>query len=47
MRQFKTSFLWQFSGGFVLGAVALLTLQPAEGQRTFAGHVSHAVEAVL
>ncbi len=25
----KSSFLWQFAGGFVLGAAGLLVLQPA------------------
>lgn len=30
MRAFKTSFLWQFAGGFVLGAVGLVALQPAD-----------------
>jgi hypothetical protein len=28
-RLFKSSFLWQFAGGFMLGAVGLLTLVPA------------------
>lgn len=27
-RLFKSSFLWQFAGGFVLGAVGLFTLAP-------------------
>ncbi|WBH15213.1 hypothetical protein [Sphingomonas radiodurans] len=27
-RILKSSFLWQFAGGFVLGAVGLLTLNP-------------------
>ena len=26
----KSSFLWQFAGGFVLGAIGLVALQPAE-----------------
>lgn len=30
MRGFKNSFIQQFAGGFVLGAVALIALQPAE-----------------
>lgn len=28
-RLLKSSFVWQFAGGFVLGAVGLLTLHPA------------------
>ena len=28
MRLFKTSFFWQFAGGFALGAVGLFALQP-------------------
>jgi hypothetical protein len=38
MKSFKNSFAWQFAGGFVLGAVGLFALQPAEATRTFAGH---------
>ena len=30
IRLLKTSFVWQFAGGFVLGAVGLLALHPAE-----------------
>jgi hypothetical protein len=26
----KSSFVWQFAGGFVLGAIGLVALQPAE-----------------
>jgi hypothetical protein len=29
----KSGFLWQFAGGFALGAVALVTLHPTEGAR--------------
>ncbi|WP_019515433.1 hypothetical protein [Sphingomonas sp. Mn802worker] len=29
MRLFKTSFFWQFAGGFAIGAAGLLALQPA------------------
>ena len=36
MRSFKNSFLQQFAGGFVLGAVALLAFQPAEATRNLA-----------
>ncbi|OWK31741.1 hypothetical protein [Sphingomonas mucosissima] len=28
-RFLKSSFLWQFAGGFTLGAIGLLTLTPA------------------
>jgi len=34
----KSSFFWQFSGGFVLGAIGLLALQPAEARQAFASH---------
>lgn len=27
---FKSSFVWQFAGGFMLGAIGLVALQPAE-----------------
>ena len=27
---FKSSFLWQFAGGFVLGAIGLFAFQPAQ-----------------
>ena len=44
MRSFKNSFVQQFAGGFVLGAVALVAFQPAEATRNlaerFAGEVS-------
>ena len=36
MRMLKNSFLWQFTGGFVLGAVGLFAFQPAEATRAFA-----------
>lgn len=36
IRMLKTSFVWQFAGGFVLGAVALLALHPAEAGSRFA-----------
>ncbi|HEX8384488.1 MAG TPA: hypothetical protein VF592_14080 [Sphingomonas sp.] len=38
MRIFKNSFIWQFAGGFLLGAAGLLAFQPAEATRTFASH---------
>ena len=41
----KSSFFWQFSGGFVLGAIGLLALQPAEATRTFARHFETATTA--
>ena len=30
----KSSFLWQFGGGFVLGAIGLVALQPADALRS-------------
>ncbi len=30
-RILKSDFVWQFVGGFALGAVALVTLHPVEG----------------
>ena len=41
----KSSFFWQFSGGFVLGAIGLLALQPAEARQTFASHFEHSAPA--
>lgn len=38
MRSFKTSFFWQFAGGFVIGTVGLLAFQPASATRAFASH---------
>ncbi len=34
----KSSFLWQFAGGFLLGAVGLLTLQPADAAHHVGGY---------
>lgn len=32
MRSFlKSTFLWQFAGGFLLGAIGMVTLQPGGG----------------
>lgn len=31
-RLIKSSFLWQFAGGFALGAVGLFALQPAQAE---------------
>jgi hypothetical protein len=45
MRNLKNSFIWQFTGGFVLGAVGLLAFQPAEATRTFASHFSSSASA--
>ena len=30
----KSGFMWQFFGGFALGAVALVTLHPADASRS-------------
>lgn len=38
MRLLKNSFVWQFAGGFLLGAVGLVTFQPAEATRTLTSH---------
>jgi len=32
MRKFKNNVLWQFAGGFVLGAIGLFAFQPATAQ---------------
>ena len=37
MRSFKNSVFQQFAGGFALGAVALIALQPGEATRNLAG----------
>lgn len=34
----KSSFFWQFSGGFVLGALGLLVMQPAEARQELSHH---------
>ncbi len=41
----KSSFLWQFSGGFVLGALGLFAFQPAEATHSVAAPVSHVAQA--
>jgi hypothetical protein len=33
LKHLKSSFVWQFAGGFVLGAIGLLAIQPAEATR--------------
>ena len=38
MRWLRQDFVWQFAGGFALGAVALLTLQPSESRHALASH---------
>ena len=39
MRSFlKSSFVWQFGTGFVLGAIGLVALQPVEGRQAFVHH---------
>ena len=38
MRLLRQGFVWQFAGGFALGTVALLTLQPSEGRHALASH---------
>ena len=41
MRAFKAGLFWQFSGGFVLGTLALVAVQPAEARHLLIGHVEH------
>ena len=45
IRLLKTSFVWQFAGGFVLGAVGLLALHP--GEHDIAGATPTAAHATL
>ncbi|HXH15164.1 MAG TPA: hypothetical protein VNJ10_03425 [Sphingomonas sp.] len=40
-----SSFFWQFSGGFVLGALGLFVMQPTEARQTFASHFEHSESA--
>ncbi len=37
VKSFKSSFVWQFAGGFVLGAIGLVVLQPAEATQVRVG----------
>ena len=39
----KSSFVWQFGVGFVLGAVGLVALQPVEGRQALVSHFTPAV----
>jgi hypothetical protein len=43
-RFIKAGFMWQFASGFVLGAVALVAVQPSDGRQALADHFrpSHA-----
>ena len=43
MRGVKSGLFWQFSGGFVLGTLALLAVQPAEARQMLVGHVASAL----
>ncbi len=36
----KSSLLWQFVGGFVLGTVGIVAFQPADATRTLTQHVA-------
>ena len=39
MRSFiRSSVVWQFAGGFVLGAIGLVALQPADATRELVSH---------
>ena len=42
MRNLKSGFLWPFVGGFLLGVVGLLTLEPASATRTLATNLASA-----
>ena len=35
LKSLKSSFVWQFAGGFVLGAVGLFALQPSDAPSAF------------
>jgi hypothetical protein len=39
---FRTSFFWQFAGGFLLGAVGLFALHPAEATKAPAAPTAQA-----
>ena len=34
----KSSFVWQFGTGFVLGAIGLVAFQPVEGRQALVSH---------
>lgn len=40
MSAIKSSFFWQFTGGFVLGALGLLAIQPAEARHDLVQHLT-------
>ncbi len=39
VKRLKSSVLWQFAGGFVLGTVGLVALQPADATREMVSHI--------
>ena len=39
----KNSFIWQFGGGFVLGAIGLVALQPADARHVLVSHFTPAL----
>jgi hypothetical protein len=39
----KPGFTWPFIGGFVIGAIGLVTLQPADATRSLANNIASAV----
>ena len=43
MRVLKSGLFWQFSGGFLLGTMALVAVQPAEARHLLVGHVQSAL----
>ena len=38
LNKVKNSFFWQVAGGFVLGAIGVVALQPAEATHSLATH---------
>ena len=41
----KSSFVWQFAGGFMLGAISLVALQPAEATHELVSRFAPAHQA--
>jgi hypothetical protein len=39
LNRFKSSVVWQFAGGFVLGTIGLVALQPADATREMMGRI--------
>ncbi len=43
MRGFRSGLFWHLGGGFVLGTLGLIAVQPAEARHTLVGHVESAL----